>query len=153
MIPKHRAWIKKEKRMVYDIGILPMGGILIPDGETKVGDMGAFEKNYRYYSPESVEISRSTGVPDKEGKEVYEWDALARGQMKWKANPDPNKRGSLVKGNPKISIVKWVAEFSGAIVGFELSRSTNWYADGFLTASKCRKSRIVGNIKENPELI
>lgn len=125
MIPKFRAWIKEEKCFADYIETiryyakevdLCWGGICESD----------------YFDFEGVIFTQSTGLKDKNGKEIFEKDIL-----------DYNGR--------KV-IVKWHGSYAGFIYEFvdELKNRTAEWQPLYLSYYKFE---IVGNSLENPELL
>lgn len=120
-IPKFRAWDKKSKVL------------------SLVGRIDFFKRQVSILSPsyhsvgfENIKLMQSTGMLDKNGKEIYEGDILR------------TYDGELAKVVWNVSLGCWEAEFLDEIV--DLSE----VADIQSNRSDCE---IVGNIYENRELL
>ncbi|MCY7152224.1 YopX family protein [Streptococcus gallolyticus subsp. gallolyticus] len=120
-IPKFRAWLKDEYRMT------DVREITFFDDEVQmISDVTDF------YTYGEFELMQSTGLIDKNGKEIFEGDVLK------------TYDGELAKVVWNKELACWEAEFLGEIV--DLSE----VADVKSSRSDCE---IVGNIYENPELV
>lgn len=122
MIPKFRAWDKTDKEMYLVDEIVWENGKF-----DSIGDAITF-----YRGAEEVELMQSTGLKDKNGKEIFEKDIL-----------DYNGR--------KV-IVKWHGSYACFIYEFvdELKNRTAEWQPLYLSYYKFE---IVGNSLENPELL
>lgn len=78
MIPKFRAWLKTEKRMVetddllvidYDLTQIMTQQVFFERGL-------AVERDIKYYDFEDIELMQSTGLFDRNGEEVFVGDIV-----------------------------------------------------------------------------
>ena len=127
MIPKYRAWMKSLKWMcdVTNISFDSKFVDICQQGDTE---------RYTEISIEFDEITlmQSTGLFDRNGKEIFEGDIL-------------DYRG-------RKALVRWHGSYASFIYRFvdELqNRNTEW-KPLYLAYMKCE---IIGNIYENPELL
>lgn len=134
MIPKFRAWISTEKRMVETDDLL---GIDYENEEIITQEIYfesglPVERDIDNYDFDDIVLMQSTGLKDKNGKEIFEKDIL-----------DYNGR--------KV-IVKWHGSFACFIYEFvdELKSRTAEWQPLYLSYYKFE---IVGNSLENPELL
>ncbi len=123
MIPKFRAWLKKEQKMdnyIDHISWLEDELYCIGDGITYM------------VSAEDLVLMQSTGLKDKNGKEIFEGDIL-----------DYKGRKALVRwhGSYASFIYKFVDELQ--------KRNTEW-KPLYLAYMKCE---IIGNIYENRDFL
>lgn len=123
MIPKFRAWLKKEQKMdnyIDHISWLEDELYCIGDGITYM------------VSAEDLVLMQSTGLVDKNGKEIFEGDIL-----------DYNGRKALVR---------WHGSYASFIYRFvdELQKRNAEWKPLYLAYMKCE---IIGNIYENPDLL
>lgn len=126
MIPKFRAWYKEWKEMGR------VGEIRFDlDGNVSVV---LFKGNYLDVSGprEKIILMQSTGLFDKNGKEIFEKD--------------------IVDFKGRKAIVKWHGSYASFIYEFvdELQNRTTEWQPLYLSYYKFE---IIGNIYENPELL
>lgn len=119
MIPKFRAW-STDKKIMAEVRTLRFTDELVETDK------------FVERSIEGVELMQSTGLFDKNGKEIFEKDIL-----------DYNGR--------KV-IVKWHGSYASFIYEFvdELKNRTTEWRPLYLSYYKFE---IIGNIYENPELL
>lgn len=74
MIPKFRAWSKTESRMVGTVDLLVIDYDLTQIMTQQIFYKGslAVERDVKYYDFEGIELMQSTGLFDKNGKEIFE---------------------------------------------------------------------------------
>ena len=122
MIPRYRAWDSWRKRMsAVDRIYIDTEGVRLYD------DFGEYWRDFR-----DVKLMQSTGLKDKNGKEIFEGDIL-----------DYNGRKALVR---------WHGSYASFIYRFadELQKRNSEWKPLYLAYMKCE---IIGNIYENPELL
>lgn len=124
MIPKYRAW-NEELKLMLDVPLIDF------KKRGVVGEHWGFGET-NFISFDDIELMQSTGLKDKNGKEIFEKDIL-----------DYNGR--------KV-IVKWHGSYAGFIYEFvdELKNRTTEWQPLYLSYYKFE---IIGNSLENPELL
>lgn len=134
MTPRYRAWIKTEKTYVFSDDILSIDY----ENEEIVTQQVYFEnglpddRDIYCYDFDDIVFMQSTGLKDKNSKEIFEGDIL-----------DYKGRKALVR---------WHGSYASFIYRFvdELqNRKTEW-KPLYLAYMKCE---IIGNIYENPEFL
>lgn len=133
MTPRYRAWIKTEKRMFFSDDILAI------DYENKeiVTQQVYFEnglpddRDIYCYNPDEIELMQSTGLKDKNGKEVFIGDIVKC------------TRGCLHE-------VYLEKEYGGTFIGGMPAVYLKGFGDGYAWTEY---EEIIGNIYENPELL
>lgn len=121
MIPKFRAWLKKEQKMDNEIDHISW----LEDELYCIGDGITY-----MVLAEDLVLMQSTGLKDKNGKEIFE--------------------GDIVDYKGRKAVIKWHGSYASFIYRFvdELNkRSAEWYPL-YLAYLKCE---VIGNIYENPE--
>ena len=126
---KFRVWDKEENRMIlpkylYSIDLL----------KEQVTERTKCNYTFSLHSIpfDKVKFMQSTGLKDKNGKEIFE--------------------GDIVNYKGRKAIIKWHGSYASFIYRFvdELNkRSAEWYPL-YLAYLKCE---VIGNIYENPELL
>ncbi|MGX5858981.1 YopX family protein [Streptococcus sanguinis] len=127
MIPNFRAWLKKEKEMIdvdeihWDRGKFEF-----------IGDGITFQR-----LANEVELMQSTGLKDKNGKEIFEGDII-----------------KVTNENSWLEVVSYEKEKSMFVIK-EINRNFKVPSSPLydLFNTTIFESEIVGNIYENPELI
>lgn len=126
MIPRYRAWDKENKKMI-DVDILNWN-----NGEVDfIGDGITF-----ILKANDIVLMQSTGLTDKNGKEIFEGDIVKV--------TDGDERTNFPDGG------------IGTICG--LDEIFMWYIDGqvhngLFDISQEYYIEVIGNIYENPELL
>lgn len=146
-IIKFRAWDKKEKKIyaVYQMS-------LFDGGELNSGAIKLAKKITNYSKNEwqplgDVEVMQFTGLKDKNGKEIYEGDIL-----RFKDGYEENKKGNFVETIQEVLVVFGGGEFYGQTKKGD--RWNNGYSyEDFDDDVPFFKSKVIGNIYENPELL
>ncbi|VJV10733.1 phage protein [Streptococcus pneumoniae] len=133
MIPKFRVWVKIGKRMVFSDDILAI------DYENKeiVTQQVYFEnglpddRDIYCYDFDEIELMQSTGLKDKNGKDVFIGDIVkcTRGCLH-EVYLEKEYGGTFIGGMPSIYL-------KGLLSGYA------WTED----------EEIIGNVYENPELL
>ncbi|BDS63896.1 TPA: YopX family protein [Streptococcus pneumoniae] len=133
MIPKFRVWVKIGKRMVFSDDILAI------DYENKeivtqqvYFESGlAVERDIYCYDFDDIELMQSTGLKDKNGKEVFVGDII-----------------KCTKGCPhEVYLEK---EYGGTFIGGMPAVYLKGLGEGYAWTED---EEIIGNIYENPELL
>lgn len=126
MIPKFRAWIKEENKMIEPSDILSISFKLC---EMTPNYLYGFEKEkYDFYD---LELMQSTGLLDKNGKEVFVGDII-----------------KCTRGCPhEVYLEK---EYGGTYVGGMPAIYLKGIREGYAWTGA---EEIIGNIYENPELL
>ena len=127
MIPKFRAWDNWRKRMsVVDRIYIDTKGVRLYD------DFGEYWRDFR-----DVELMQSTGLKDKNGKEIFEGDIITNGiDIVDVRNHETLGFYTLVNGREVFfGHGTSIEEFEEDIEGFT------------------EIAEIIGNIYENPELL
>ena len=127
MIPKFRAWHNQLSRMMLIKSMWFQDGRL---EEIELND--AVMNDYITVSPDEIELMQSTGLKDKNGKEIFE--------------------GDIVDYKGREAVVKWHGSYASFIYRFVdglKERVSEW--DPLFLA--CYHFEVIGNIYENPELL
>lgn len=132
MIPKFRAWDRELGRMML------IKNMYFQDGSVEELELNDTVMNdYITAYPDEIELMQSTGLKDKNGKEIFEGDIITNGQnvMCMKRH---NTLGFYVEEKGEVG---FIAD-SAVLEDFE--EDAKEIADSL---------EIIGNIYENPELL
>lgn len=132
MRPRFRAWLKKKKKMVATDDLV---NISFEDEEICVQTLyfeeGLIsERDLDYYEFDEIELMQSTGLFDKNNKEIFE--------------------GDILKSNKYITSVFY--ERGAYCVKFRRTTNTTVTMNVISFIEKY-KTKIIGNIYENKELL
>ena len=126
MIPKFRAWHNELGRMM---SISDMWFNVDSLGEIGLND--AVMNDYITVSPDEIKLMQSTGLKDKNGKEVFIGDII-----------------KCTRGCPhEVYLVK---EYGGTYIGGMPAIYLKGIREGYAWTEH---EKIIGNIYENPELL
>lgn len=123
MIPRYRAWDKTHKTM-YEVDDI----MSIDFGKSKISVKTLFFERTNYYDFNDIVLMQSTGLKDKNGKEIFEGDII-------------DSTDGFLTG-----VVKYRADL-GMFVS-ELVEYNNFER----LCNVANSRRIIGNIWEHPEL-
>ena len=152
MIPKFRAWHNELGRMM---SISDMWFNVDSLGEIGLND--AIMNDYITVSPDEIELMKSTGLKDKNGKEVFEGDIL-KFNDEWAEYCYEGYVDGSVEGINFVEVVRGEACFEFGKTRYPESSLFILMEDERLTFAELIKSRdfefeVIGNIYENPELL
>ena len=125
MIPKFRAWDTTKKEMFKDTFAITESGQVV------VVDQSSVFVSPDYVFVDNLVIMQSTGLLDKNGKEIFE--------------------GDIVDYKGREAVIKWHGSYASFIYRFVdgLQERVSEWEPLFLA---CYHFEIIGNIYENPEL-
>lgn len=142
MTPRYRAWIKTEKRMFLSDDILNI------DYENKeIVTQQVYFKNglpddrdIYFYDFDEIVLMQSTGLKDKNGKEIFEGDVVKR------------YRSPFFKAKWEYQIETVLKEKASLLLGREFGKNfgTIPFDSPF---AKSDLLEVIGTIYENPELL
>lgn len=130
MISRFRAWDKIHKTM-YEVDDI----MSIDFGKSEISVKTLFFERTNHYDFDDVVLMQSTGLTDKNGKEIFEGDILSI---------------ETDEENVKVE-VSWDSE--RALFVFESKKYSEKEALGELFEDNSYPFKIIGNIYENPELL
>lgn len=129
MIPRHRAWDKIHKTM-YEVDDI----MSIDFGKSEISVKTLFFERTNYYKFDDIVLMQSTGLTDKNGKEIFEGDIL---------NIETDEENVRVE-------VSWDSKH--ALFVFESKKYNEKKALGELFEDNSYPFKIIGNVWEHPEL-
>ena len=129
MTPKFRAWHKELGRMM----LIEIMYFFFFDNELEELELNdpVMNDHISVY-PDDIILMQSTGLKDKNGKEIFE--------------------GDVVDYKGRKAIIKWHGSYASFIYRFvdELNKRSEEWDPLYLAYLKCE---VIGNIYENPELL
>lgn len=132
MIPKFRAWDKIHKTMYEADDIMS-----IDFGKSEISVKTLFFERTNYYKFDDIVLMQSTGLTDKNGKEIFEGDVVTDGHTKGDIKNHPTLGFYMVDDN---GVERWFSD-NATIEDF-----------GEDVETVARILEIIGNIHTNPEL-
>ncbi|HEW3190742.1 TPA: hypothetical protein V0S98_002064 [Streptococcus pneumoniae] len=140
MTPRYRAWIKTEKRMFFSDDILAI------DYENKeiVTQQVYFEnglpddRDIYCYDFDEIELMQSTGLKDKNDKEIFEGDIVRTTRF-------------LGRADEIGGFYEYDKEFIGIVKQLEGSWVIDTGSDAVCLWTEIEENEIIGNIYENKE--
>ncbi|CAG6296075.1 YopX protein [Streptococcus pneumoniae] len=140
MTPRYRAWIKTEKRMFFSDDILAIDY----ENEEIVTQQIYFEnglpddRDIYCYNPDEIELMQSTGLKDKNGKEIFEGDIVRTTRF-------------LGRADEIGGFYEYDKEFIGIVKQLEGSWVIDTGSDAVCLWTEIEENEIIGNIYENKE--
>ncbi|WP_269789102.1 YopX family protein [Streptococcus mitis] len=137
MIPKFRVWIKTEKRMIETDDLLAIDY----ENEVVMTQQVYFEnglpddRDIYCYDFDEIELMRSTGLQDKNGREIFEGDILA------------------CKTDDEVINLNIFWDEEHALFMFESKKYNEQEPLAELVEDNTYPFEIIGNIYENPDLL
>lgn len=154
MIPKFRAWMKSLKWMC-DVTNISFDSKLVDICQQ--GDTERCTEISVEFDENEIELMQSTGLKDKNGREIFEGDVL-KFNDEWDEYCHEGYVDGSVEGINFVEVVRGEACFEFGKTKYPESSLFIRMEDEHLTFAELIKSRdfdfeIVGNIYENPEIL
>ena len=130
MIPKFRAWLKGDKEMV------DVDEIAFRTNWIRV----FYELNYYWFKFDDVKLMQSTGLFDRNGKEIFEGDIVKTTRFVGRADE--------VGG-----FYEYDKGFIGVVKQLEGAWVIDTGSDAVYLWAEIEENEVVGNIYENKELL
>lgn len=148
MIPKFRVWVKIGKRMVFKEIVTQQ--VYFESGL-------AVERDIYCYDFDDIELMQSTGLKDKNGKEIFEGDIL-KFNDEWNEYCHEGYVDGSVEGVNYVEVVKGEACFEFGKTRYPESSLFIYMEDEHLSFAELVKDKdfgfeIVGNVYENLEFL
>lgn len=136
MKPKFRVWLKTKKRMVGT------GDLLVIDYDlTQIMTQQVFferglavERDIKYYDFEDIELMQSTGLFDKNNKEIFEGDVVRQ------VRTQPTTENEIIIGVVTMLEGAWLIMNDGEQLVSQLWSETD-------------ENEIIGNVYENKDIL
>lgn len=130
---KFRAYFEQYERMIDNIGIINQNMILVDF--TNNGELESI------FITDKIHVMQSTGLKDKNGKEIYEGDIV--------------NCGYLFDGSPfdeldEYEEEKGIVKFLNCGFNIKFKNDTNLFID---IMESCEDIEVIGNIYEDKELL
>lgn len=132
MIPRYRAWDKIHKTM-YEVDDI----MSIDFGKSEISVKTLFFERTNYYKFDDIVLMQSTGMRDKNDREIFEGDVVTDGHTKGDIKNHPTLGFYMVDDN---GVERWFSD-NASIEDFEEDVET-----------AARILEIIGNIYTNPDL-
>ncbi|HHE3264519.1 TPA: YopX family protein [Streptococcus pneumoniae] len=159
MIPKFRVWVKIGKRMVFSDDILAIDyeNKEIVTQQVYFENGLAVERDIYCYDFDDIELMQSTGLKDKNGKEIFEGDIL-KFNDEWNEYCHEGYVDGSVEGVNYVEVAKGEACFEFGKTRYPESSLFIYMEDEHLSFAELVKDKdfgfeIIDNVYENPELL
>ncbi|CIS33163.1 TPA: hypothetical protein VTM85_001902 [Streptococcus pneumoniae] len=152
MIPKFRVWHHELGRL------MSVKCMFFQDSEIEEFELNDTLRNdYITAYPDDIELMQSTGLKDKNGKEIFEGDIL-KFNDEWNEYCHEGYVDGSVEGVNYVEVVKGEACFEFGKTRYPESSLFIYMEDEHLSFAELVKDKdfgfeIVGNVYENPELL